>query len=200
MLARIGVAGSAPEAVRGAMEAVREAFEWDYAASWMRLGEELEWSHDSGEASDEFRRVTHGYRYGRGGGLSELVLRRRELLVMDDLGAVAWRSPRRHGAHGRHQLGRLLSFLVAGELVGVIEVWSKRKGGLSDARLEALRGVAIAVSAALERLKTRRLCRLACATSPGSSRRFRARCVPPRPSRVPRRKSLPAPWARSRPP
>jgi methyl-accepting chemotaxis protein len=157
VLRRINLAGTGADAGRGALEAVREAFDWDYGAFWVRPRDasELVLSHESGEASDGFRRSTRAVRFTRGTGVSGRAWATSELVVVDDLGALA-DDPRSGAAREAGiRSGICFPLLARGEVVGAIEVWSRRAVTLSPLRLDALRSVSSAVSSTLERLDER---------------------------------------------
>jgi methyl-accepting chemotaxis protein len=157
VLRRINLAGTGADAGRGALEAVREAFDWDYGAFWTRTRDasELMLTHESGEASDGFRRATRSARFTRGTGVGGLAWATCELVVVDDLGSLA-DDPRAGAAREAGiRAGVCFPLLSRGEVVGAIEVWSRRPVSLSPLRLDALRSVSSAVSSTLERLEDR---------------------------------------------
>jgi methyl-accepting chemotaxis protein len=157
VLRRINLAGTGADAGRGALEAVREAFDWDYGSFWVRPrnGAELVLTHESGEATDGFRRTTRSARFARGTGVCGRAWATSELVVVDDLGALS-DDPRAVAAREAGiRSGVCFPLLARGEVVGAIEVWSTRTVTLSSLRLDALRSVSSAVSSTLERLEER---------------------------------------------
>jgi methyl-accepting chemotaxis protein len=157
VLRRINLAGSGADALRGALDAVRDAFDWDYGACWVRSGNsaELALVDESGAASEQFRRATKVARYKREVGACGQAWHTRDLVVVDDLGAVA-DDPRAPAARAAGiRAGICFPVIARAEVVGVIEVWSKRSVQLSQLRLDALRSVGSAVSSTVERLEER---------------------------------------------
>jgi methyl-accepting chemotaxis protein len=157
VLRRISVASNAKEAVRGALDAVREAFACEYGAFWARARDasELRFASDSGHVADTFRRATHAGRYARGRGVVGSAFQSRELVVVTDLGAMR-DEPRADEARAVGiRSGVCFPLITHGEVIGVIEVWMMRDGAFSPLRLDAMRSVGNAVSSMLERLDDR---------------------------------------------
>jgi methyl-accepting chemotaxis protein len=157
VLRRINLASTGADAGRGALEAVREAFECDYGAFWVRPrgGAELTLTHESGEATDGFRRTTRAARFARGVGVCGRAWATSELVVVDDLGSLS-DDPRSSAAREAGiRSGVCFPLMARGEVVGAIEVWSMRTVALSPLRIDALRSVSSAVSSTLERLEDR---------------------------------------------
>lgn len=157
VLRRLNVASTAAEAAHGAVEALREAFEWDYGAAWSldAASDELYCSAESGQSSEDFRRATLRTRYGRGVGVNGTALEHREFVVVDDLGNVEGEPRAAEARTAGIRSGVCFPVVARDEVVGTIEVWAKRPLVLSDARLAALRSVSHAVSSTLERLQER---------------------------------------------
>jgi methyl-accepting chemotaxis protein len=157
VLRRINLASSATDAASGALEAIRDAFDWDYGIYWKRTesSADFQLAAESGSIGDAFRRATALCKVSAGAGVHGEVLSRRELVVVNDLvlrvGDARAGVAREAGIHS----GVAFPLLVRDEVVGVIEVWSKREVTLSQARIEALRSVSNAVSASLDRLQER---------------------------------------------
>ncbi len=157
VLRRVNVAGSAAEAGRGALEALREAFDWDYGVYWSRASKDavLRVSAESGVASETFRRATQAASLASGAGACGQAVQQRELLVVDDLGTFPGEVRAKLAHDEGISSGVCLPLIARDEVVGLIEVWSKRRVRLSEARVEALRSVAGAVSSSLARLRER---------------------------------------------
>jgi methyl-accepting chemotaxis protein len=157
VLRSINAAGSAAEAGRGALDAMRSAFEWDYGMHWTRATPEqpLRLAAESGQASEIFRRVSHATAPAIGVGVAGLAWQRRELVVVDELGSFAGESRAAAARDSGLTSGVCLPLIVRDEVVGFIELWSKQRVQLSAARIDALRSVGSAVSASLERLHER---------------------------------------------
>jgi len=156
VLQRVTVAVTRTETARVALDAVRQAFDWDWGAYWARNeAGELVLTAESGSASDEFRRASQGYRYKEGIGVPGGAWQRRDLVVVPDF-ATAEGEPRAHLAKAEGlRSGVCLPLSSRGYVVGVIELWSRRQVTLSDARLEALRAAGSAASSNLERIEER---------------------------------------------
>jgi methyl-accepting chemotaxis protein/putative methionine-R-sulfoxide reductase with GAF domain len=157
VLRRLNVASTASEAAHGALEALRDAFDWDYGASFTLdpATDELYCSADSGTSSEDFRKTTMRMRYRRGVGVNGCALEHSEFVVVDDLGNVEGEPRAAVARTAGIRTGVCFPVVARGEVVGTIEVWSKRSLVLSDARLEALRSISQVVSSTLERLEER---------------------------------------------
>jgi methyl-accepting chemotaxis protein len=156
VLRRITLAGSAGEAARGAMEAVREAFDWDYGVCLVRNDDGvLRAVSDAGTVDEIFRTAVFGTSVTLGRGFAGEAWLTRQIVVVDDLSEAA-NDPCAAAARASSiHAGVCLPVVSNNEVVAVIEVWSRRKLSLSRARLEGLRSVASAVSSTLERLEER---------------------------------------------
>jgi methyl-accepting chemotaxis protein len=157
VLRRLNLASTGADAGRGALEAVRDAFDWEYGASWTRTrdGSQLVLAQESGAASDAFRRITRETRYSRGVGVVGRAWQSRDMVVVNDLSALS-DDPRASAAdEAGICTGVCFPLMARGEVVGVIEVWSTFNIPLSRLRLDALRSVSTAVSSMIERLEER---------------------------------------------
>ena len=76
------------EAVRAALEVVREQFSWAYGSYWRveREAGALRFVQESGDAGEEFRRVTLQASFQEGVGLSGRAWQARDLVFVPDLG------------------------------------------------------------------------------------------------------------------
>ncbi len=157
VLRRLTLAGSAAEAARMAVDAVREAFDWDYGACFVREGSDttLELAVTSGLSEGPLHTATQHARVIRTVGLSGEAWEKRDLVVAENLAAFQ-RDARAEVAWAAGMRSAVCLPLQAGDdVVAVIEVWSRRQLNLSEARLQALRSVASAVSSSMERLQDR---------------------------------------------
>ncbi|HEX6244928.1 MAG TPA: GAF domain-containing protein, partial [Polyangiales bacterium] len=157
VLRSINEAGSAAEAGRGALDAMRTAFEWDHGIYWARSSSDqsMRLAAESGQAGEIFRRVSHASAPVIGVGVCGLAWQRRELVVVDELGSFAGESRAAAARDSGLVSGVCLPLIVRDDVVGFIELWSKHRVQLSAARIDALRSVGSAVSASLERLNER---------------------------------------------
>lgn len=141
------------DAVRIALQAVRDAFGWAYGSHWAIDPTDglLHFSSDSGTVSEEFQRVTLAATFARGVGLSGRAWAARELVFVPDLGQVhdCVRAPvaQRVGVRS----GVCFPIVADGEVVGTMDFFATETLDLSDRRLATLRCIGILVSQALER-------------------------------------------------
>ncbi|WP_299040257.1 GAF domain-containing protein [uncultured Pseudokineococcus sp.] len=150
----VGDAGSAQEAVRAALEAVRSRFGWAYGSYWALdpAAGVLRFSQDSGEVGPEFRQVTQDATFAEGVGLSGRAWRRRELVFVADLAELTdcVRAPAARRAGVRS--GICFPVLEGGRVVATMDFFTTEHLSPSPGRLDVLRSVAVLVSRALERL------------------------------------------------
>jgi methyl-accepting chemotaxis protein len=155
VLAAVAEATSSDEAVRVALDTVRDAFGWAYGSYWAVDREEnaLRFQVESGDAGEEFRRVTLAASFKEGVGLSGRAWRTRDLFFTKDIGEMTdcVRAPiaQRVGVKS----GVCFPVLVAGEVVGTMDFFSTETLSPSEGRLEALRNVGRMVSQNLDRLE-----------------------------------------------
>jgi len=147
-------AHTSEDAVRVALEVVRERFGWAYGSYW-RAGDDgtgpaLHYVQESGDAGDEFRRVTRAASFTEGVGLSGRAWRTRDLVFVADLGELTdcVRAPaaQRVGVKS----GVCLPILVDGRVTGTMDFFATETLELSAGRRDALRNTAFLVGQALE--------------------------------------------------
>lgn len=149
-------AGSAGEAARGALEAVRAGFGWPYGSYWAveSLSETLRFSLESGAVNNEFHRVTVSASYAEAEGLVGKAWRYRDVFIVDDLQYLQDRRGEVAQAAGC-TAAIALPLAVGGEVVGALDFFVMEPLALSDERIDVLRRVAELVSSALERMRER---------------------------------------------
>lgn len=163
VLLALGRVSSAEEMLSAVLDVVRRAFGWAYGSFWKvdPAAGALVFSTESGSTDEEFRRVTRSAKFHEGEGLAGRAWRRRDLVVVDDLGELSdcCRAPvaRRAG------IVTAIAFPIVlnGQVVGTMDFMSTAKEKASEGRLDALRGVAQLVSTALERAEQRERAELA---------------------------------------
>ncbi len=143
------------EVLASALNSVREAFGWSYAAHWALddASQMLRFAQDAGSADEEFRRKSRETTYRVGEGFAGLAWRQEDLVSVSDLGEV--RNCPRQGAAQRSGIksGVALPVIMNGRVVGALDFLLTEKVDLSDARQEALRNVGRLISTALERVE-----------------------------------------------
>ena len=103
-------ATTSEEAIRTALDLVRERFGWAYGSYWRvdPAGRALTFVQESGSAGDEFRQVTLAASFREGVGLAGRAWRARDLVFVPDLGRLGdcVRAPGRPAGRGaqRHLL------------------------------------------------------------------------------------------------
>jgi len=146
-------AASADAAVRGALEVVREQFGWVYGSYWRvdPAVSALRFVQESGDAGEEFRRVTLQASFKEGVGLSGRAWRTRDLVFVPDLGELrdCVRAPvaQRVGVRS----GVCFPLLEDGVVTGTMDFFAIETLELSAQRLDTLRSIGLLVSQALER-------------------------------------------------
>ena len=150
----LSAATSPADAVHAALQVVRERFGWAYSSYW-RIDESegaLRFVQESGDAGEEFRRVTLAASFREGVGLSGRAWRARDLVFVPDLGEVrdCVRAPvaQRVGVRS----GICFPLLEAGQVTGTMDFFATETLDLSARRMDTLRSIGVLVSQALERL------------------------------------------------
>jgi methyl-accepting chemotaxis protein len=149
-------AGSAMEAARGALEAVRAGFGWPYGSYWTLDSQKecLGFVLESGAINNEFHRVTVSASYAEADGLIGKAWRYRDVFIVDDLQYLQDRRGDVAQAAGCAAAISLPLF-VGGDVAGALDFFVMEPLALSDERIDLLRRVAELVSSALERMRER---------------------------------------------
>ncbi len=141
-------------AARVAIEAVRTGFGWAYGSYWKvdPASNTLRFEVETGDAGEEFRRVTRSASFAEGVGLAGRAWRARDLVFVGDLAEVTdcVRAPvaQRVGVKS----GVCFPLLVNGRVAGTMDFFTTETIALSPGRLSALRMVGQLVSQTMERL------------------------------------------------
>jgi len=140
-------------ALRTALETIRRDFDWQYGSFW-RLDEEaqaLRFELESGDAGEEFRRVTLLASFEKGVGLSGRTWAKKDFMFVEDLGEMTdcVRAPAAQRAGVKS--GVCLPVLVGGRVVGTMDFFATRTLIMSPSRESALRNTAFLVGQAMER-------------------------------------------------
>ncbi|ABS05724.1 methyl-accepting chemotaxis protein [Kineococcus radiotolerans] len=151
----VGAAASAEDALRRALETVREAFGWAYGSYWALdpATGTLRFQLESGSAGEEFRRVTLAASFAEGVGLSGRAWRARDLVYVRDLAEVTdcVRAPAAQRAGVKS--GVCFPVLSEGRVVGTMDFFATEVMELSESRGSALRNVQQLVSQRLDVLR-----------------------------------------------
>ena len=155
VVAQLGAAPDESAALNAALDSVRAAFGWVYGSFW-QLDEAagvLRFSHESGSAGEEFRRVTVAASFARGVGLSGRAWVADELVFVPELADLTdcVRAPAAQRAGVRS--GVCFPIKVDGRLIGTMDFFVTEKIVLSESRASALRNVSQLVGQRLETLR-----------------------------------------------
>jgi methyl-accepting chemotaxis protein len=147
-------AESPEQAAKIALDTVRASFGWAYGSYWKVDDSDrtLKFAVESGDAGEEFRRVTMSASFAEGVGLSGRTWRQRDLYFTKDIGEMTdcVRAPvaQRIGVKS----GVCFPIIVGGEVLGTMDFFATETLDPSPARLDALRNVGRMVSSAIERV------------------------------------------------
>jgi GAF domain-containing protein len=150
----LSIARTPEEAVRGALDLVRERFGWAYGSYWRidPASQALRFVQESGDAGPEFRAVTLAASFQKGVGLAGRAWQKRDLVFVADLGQLGdcVRAPvaQRVGVRS----GICFPLLEDGEVTGTMDFFTTETLDPSPARLETLRAIGRLVSQAIERV------------------------------------------------
>jgi methyl-accepting chemotaxis protein len=154
VLAAMGSATSTQQAAKVALDAVRSAFGWAYGSYWTvdPADQLLKFSVESGDAGEEFRRVTMAASFAEGVGLSGRAWKSRDLFFTQDIGEMTdcVRAPvaQRVGVKS----GVCFPVMVGGQVVGTMDFFATETLHPTADRLEALRNVGRIVSSGMDRI------------------------------------------------
>ncbi|HET6483953.1 MAG TPA: methyl-accepting chemotaxis protein [Actinoplanes sp.] len=139
-------------ALKSALDAVRTAFGWAYGSYWQIDDDEnvLRFRVESGEAGEEFKKVTLAATFAEGVGLSGRAWRARDLVFVRDIGQLTdcVRAP----AAQRGGVRSGVCFPISGgdHIIGTMDFFTNEFIDLSESRMDALRNVQQLVSQRLD--------------------------------------------------
>lgn len=143
------------DAIRQALETVRTEFGWAYGSFWAVSLERgaLTFGGESGDAGEEFRRVTRSARFAHGVGVAGRTWQARDMIFVEDLGAVTdcVRAPAARRAGVRS--GVCLPLIVHGSVIGTLDFFATERVSLSGNRSGALRNTASHIAHAVRRIR-----------------------------------------------
>ncbi|MFL6062421.1 MAG: GAF domain-containing protein [Marmoricola sp.] len=154
VLSRIGTAKSVEAAVQTALDTVRDDFGWGYASFWKidPADAKLKFVQESGDAGEEFRKVTLEAAFAKGVGLSGRAWATNDLFFTQDIGEMTDCSRAPVAQKVGVKSGVCFPIHVGGEVIGTMDFFATETLHPSEQRLDALRNVGRLVSQALERL------------------------------------------------
>jgi len=153
-IAALSRATTMDDAVQLALDTVREAFGWAYGSYWKVDASDnaLHYVAESGDAGEEFRRVTLAASFKEGIGLSGRAWKARDLFFTKDIGQMTdcVRAPVAQKVGVKS--GVCFPIIVEGDVVGTMDFFATETLEPSENRLNSLRNVGIQVSQALGRI------------------------------------------------
>jgi methyl-accepting chemotaxis protein len=143
------------DAARQALDTVRDAFGWAYGSYWKvdPADQALHFVVESGDAGEEFRKVTLAASFKEGVGLSGRAWRTRDLYFTKDIGEMTdcVRAPIAQKVGVKS--GVCFPVIVGGEVIGTMDFFATETLYPSESRLDALRSVGQLVSQAIDRIQ-----------------------------------------------
>ena len=150
----IMTASTVDEVTRLALDTVRDAFGWAYGSYWKidAADNTLKFVLESGDAGEEFRKVTLAASFAEGVGLSGRAWKTRDLFFTQDIGEMTdcVRAPVAQKVGVKS--GICFPVIVAGQVVGTMDFFATETLTPSTQRLDSLRNVGRLVSQALTRI------------------------------------------------
>src|SRR5215217_8898963 len=145
-------AATSAEAVRVALDLVRERFGWAYGSYWRVDAGALRFVQESGDAGEEFRQVTLAASFTKGVGLAGRAWQAEDLVFVADLGQLrdCVRAPAAQRVGVRS--GICFPLLEDGVVTGTMDFFATETLDPSAERLETLRAIARLVSQTIERI------------------------------------------------
>ena len=147
--------GTGAAKIASVLDLVRSRFGWSYGSYWVVAapGDPLRFAQESGDVSPEFRRVTAEATFQEGVGLSGKAWKSRDLVVVDDLGAVTdcVRAPVARKVGVRSAV--CFPIVVNDRVVATMDFMSTEQREVSPLRRATLRSIGVLVSQALTRSK-----------------------------------------------
>src|SRR5688500_4756351 len=156
VVAALGAARTSEEAIRQALDLVRERFGWAYGSYWQvdPADRALHFVQESGDAGEEFRQVTLAASFREGVGLAGRTWKARDLVFVPDLGQLSdcVRAPAAQRVGVRS--GICFPLLEDGVVTGTMDFFATETLDPSEQRLDTLRAIGRLVSQAIERVLT----------------------------------------------
>jgi GAF domain-containing protein len=145
-------AATSAEAVRVALDLVRERFGWAYGSYWRVDAGALRFVQESGDAGEEFRQVTLAASFTKGVGLAGRAWQAEDLVFVADLGQLrdCVRAPAAQRVGVRS--GICFPLLEDGVVTGTMDFFATETLTPSPERLDTLRAIGKLVSQAIERV------------------------------------------------
>ena len=157
VLRELTTATGEEQALSVALETIRRDFGWQYGSFW-RLDEDeqvLRFAQESGDAGEEFRRVTLSASFARGVGLSGRAWARNDFVFVEDLGDMTDCVRRPAAQQAGVKSGVCLPISVGGRVIGTMDFFATQVLTMSPGRESALRNTAFLVGQTLERFSAR---------------------------------------------
>ncbi|MGQ0843548.1 MAG: GAF domain-containing protein [Sporichthyaceae bacterium] len=155
VLDALAAASSTEQAIQAALNSVRQSFGWAYGSFWAldRRDAALKFAAESGDAGEEFAKVTRAASFREGVGLSGRAWKNRDLFFTPDIGEMTdcVRAPiaQKIGVKS----GVCFPVIVGGDVVGTMDFFTTETLHPSPQRLDALRSVGRMVSQSIERIQ-----------------------------------------------
>ena len=147
-------AHSVEDACKVALDTVRDSFGWAYGSYWAvdPADNALHFVVESGDAGEEFRRVTLAASFTEGVGLSGRAWKTRDLYFTQDIGEMTdcVRAPVAQKVGVKS--GVCFPVMIGGQVVGTMDFFATETLHPSEQRLDALRNVGRLVSQAMDRI------------------------------------------------
>jgi methyl-accepting chemotaxis protein len=155
VLGAVSNATSIEEVTRVALETVRDSFGWTYGSYWAvdPADRALKFVQESGDAGEEFRRVTLAASFQEGVGLSGRAWKNRDLFFTKDIGEMTDCSRAPVAQRVGVKSGVCFPIMIKGEVAGTMDFFATETLEPSNDRLDALRNVGRMVSSAFERIQ-----------------------------------------------
>ncbi len=157
LIEKMATAQTADQAVRLALDSVREAFGWAYG-SFRQLNEDkqvLKTSIESGSLAEEFRSATAQAEFREGDGLCGGAWKARDVVFIPDFGAMTGPGYKRAVIAKQHGIRAAMCFpiVVDEKVVGTMDFFALEVLDMSRERLQTLRNTGRLVSSTIRALR-----------------------------------------------
>jgi putative methionine-R-sulfoxide reductase with GAF domain len=149
------VAKSKKEAIREALNTVKQVFGWAYGSYW-EIDESvngLTFNLETGSVTPEFTKVTQEACFKKGVGLSGRTWEREELVFVKDLGEMIDCCRRETAQKAGVKSGVCFPITIDGRIIGTMDFFALETLTPSENRLKSLKSIGNLVSSALERFE-----------------------------------------------
>ena len=135
--------GTIETIIQSTLDTVLREFGWAYGSYWTidPSSQTLKYAYESGQAGEDFIRVTRSARFKEGEGLNGRAWRTRELFFVEELSNLPDCSRAPYALRSGVRSGLGIPITRGERVIGTLDLFAKRPGEMSPARQEIIRTI-----------------------------------------------------------